>query len=91
MAKPTSDAAGTTPQASPGQAITNLLKRFWLPLILVIAAVIFILQNTQRVSVNFLVFHISSWQWLIYTIIAVGGLVAGWILGRNAARKKLQG
>lgn len=68
--------------------VLGLLKRFWLPLILVIVAIIFIAQNTQHVQVRFLMFSISSWQWLILTIVALGGLLAGWILGRNGARKR---
>ncbi|MEP9392563.1 LapA family protein [Gordonia sp. VNQ95] len=81
----------TSPGASrrsPGNVIAGLLKRFWLPLILIVAAVIFIAQNTQHVSVDFLFLQISSWLWLILTIVAVGGVLAGWILGRNGARKK---
>ncbi|WP_244882938.1 MmpS family protein [Gordonia desulfuricans] len=66
----------------------DLLKRFWLPLILVVVAIIFIVQNREKVSVNFLFLSISSWQWLIYTIIALCGLIAGWILGRNSAKRK---
>lgn len=73
---------------TPGEMILGLLKRFWLPLILVIVAIIFIAQNTQHVQVRFLMFSISSWQWLILTIVALGGLLAGWILGRNGARKR---
>lgn len=72
---------------SAGTVLAGLLKRFWLPLILVIAAVIFIAQNTQHVHVRFLVFTIGSWQWLVITVVAVGGLIAGAILGRNSARK----
>ncbi|MGW0035625.1 lipopolysaccharide assembly protein LapA domain-containing protein [Gordonia sp. NPDC003376] len=66
----------------------DLLKRFWLPLILVVVAIIFIVQNREKVSVDFLFLSISSWQWLIYTIIALCGLIAGWVIGRNGAKRK---
>lgn len=88
MADTTSGTPATPARRSTGTVVTGLLKRYWLPLILTVAAVIFIVQNTQRVRVDFLFFHISSWLWLVLTIVAVGGVVAGWILGRNSARKK---
>ena len=73
---------------TPGEMVLGLLKRFWLPLILVIVAIIFIAQNTQHVQVRFLMFSISSWQWLILTIVAVAGVVAGWFIGRNRLKRK---
>ncbi|MGC4932404.1 lipopolysaccharide assembly protein LapA domain-containing protein [Gordonia sp. DT30] len=87
MADKATPGRSTGSRRSVGDVALGLLKRFWLPLILVVAAIIFIAQNTQHVQVRFLVFSIGSWQWLIITVVAVGGLIAGWVLGRNGARK----
>lgn len=85
MATPSqSSSAGSTAS----KKFRTLLGRYWLPLILVIIAVIFISQNTQRVSVDFLFISFRSWLWLVLTVVAVGGVIAGWFLGRNSVKAK---
>ncbi len=76
-----------SPTSSSSNKALSLLKRYWLPLLLIVIAIIFIAQNTQRVSVDFLFLSFRSWLWLILTIVALGGLVAGWFLGRNSVKK----
>jgi uncharacterized integral membrane protein len=55
-------------------------------LVLVVALLIFIFQNTEEVEVDFLFFDFSSPLWLVLLIVAIlGGLLDGVII--NAIRR----
>ncbi|MFM9376105.1 LapA family protein [Gordonia sp. VNK21] len=75
-------------QRSFGRDVLNFLTRNWLPLILVILAIIFIAQNTNRA--NFTVFwvDISSPVWLMLTITAIVGVLVGWYVGRYRGKER---
>ena len=55
---------------------------------MIVVGIIFIAQNTQHVRINFLAFHVGASLWLILTIVAVAGVVAGWFIGRNRLKRK---
>ncbi|MGV9824874.1 MULTISPECIES: lipopolysaccharide assembly protein LapA domain-containing protein [unclassified Gordonia (in: high G+C Gram-positive bacteria)] len=85
MANETTSPAPAQRGSSP---VLGFLKRYWLPLVLVIVATIFIFQNTQEIRINLLMFHISTWQWLMLAIVGAAGVVVGWFLGRSGKKSK---
>ncbi|GAB33183.1 lipopolysaccharide assembly protein LapA domain-containing protein [Gordonia otitidis] len=82
--------SSTTGNSTPstGQKALALAARNWVPIVLIVVGIIFIAQNTQHVRINFLAFHVGASLWLILTIVAVAGVVAGWFIGRNRLKRK---
>lgn len=82
--------SGTTTTSTPstGQKVLTLAARNWVPIVLIVVGVIFIAQNTQHVRINFLAFHVGASLWLILTIVALAGVIAGWFIGRNRLKRK---
>ena len=81
-----------TERSSTGQTTSSkllgLAARNWIPLLLIVLGIIFIAQNTQHVRINFLFIHVGASLWLVLTIIALAGVIAGWFIGRNRLKRK---
>lgn len=73
----------SAPKAPSTGGITGLLKRYWLPLVLVIVAIVFIATNRDRTTFNVAWIGISSPLWLMLTVTLLLGAVIGWYLGRR--------
>lgn len=58
--------------------------------IIVLLLLLFVLQNTDEADIDFLFFSGSYPLWIMLVVVAVLGFVAGWLLGRSRARRKLQ-
>ena len=65
---------------SPNAALT-FLKRFWLPIILVILAIVFIVTNTEDATFNIGWIRITQPLWLLLTVTVLVGFVIGWFVG----------
>jgi uncharacterized integral membrane protein len=66
------------------------LRQRWLPLLIVIVALVFIGSNGQTVTVHFFGAHFQARLWLMLLITAALGFLAGWLFqshrqGRKAA------
>jgi len=48
--------------------------------------VLFIALNRDRTSISFILFSAETMLWVALTLAAVGGFVAGFLLGRNRYR-----
>ncbi len=60
--------------------------------ILVVLALIFIFQNTQKVPLKFLWLDFRAQRWAMFLISFVGGGLAGLVIGgRRSRRRRLQG
>jgi uncharacterized integral membrane protein len=77
----------TGPKKVAGVSVTS--KRV-LVLVIVVAAIWFILVNTQRVSIRLWVPHITAPLWLVLVLTFAGGLITGLLLQRNRAGKSTQ-
>jgi uncharacterized integral membrane protein len=51
--------------------------------VIVVAAIWFIVVNTQRVSIRLWVPHITAPLWLVLVLTFAGGLITGLLLRRN--------
>ena len=63
-------------------------RTYIVTIILLIIALIFAIQNTTKISINFLMWTFGGSQALIIAIILFLGFFAGWLLGLNKVRKK---
>lgn len=72
-----------------GNFFLNLLAKFWLPLLLVILAIVFLFQNKQRWAINFLWMDVGGPAWLMSLIIIVIGIIIGGltVFGFNRTKK----
>lgn len=75
---------GTSETAGPAQ---RLALRYWVALILVALAAIFVAQNRDRVGVHVLWVTVESPMWFILVIIFVMGLLIGLLLRRRRRPK----
>lgn len=75
---------GTGPKKVAGVSLTS--KRITIAVI-VVAAIWFIIVNTQRVSIRLWVPHITSPLWLVLVLTFAGGLITGLLLRRNRDRR----
>ena len=75
--------AGTEPVSKDAM---YFLKAYWLPLLLVILAIIFIATNTN--STTFTVFWVNITQplWMLLTGTVIVGFIIGWFVGRRGRR-----
>ena len=74
-----------------GNFFLNLLAKFWLPIVLVILAIIFLFQNKQSWQINFLWLHVSGPAWLMSLIILVIGAVIGSLTVYGVSRHNKKG
>jgi uncharacterized integral membrane protein len=71
---------GTGPKKVAGVSVTS--KRVMI-LVIVVAAIWFILVNTQRVSIYLWVPKVTAPLWLVLVISFAGGLITGLLLQRR--------
>ncbi|GAA4662470.1 LapA family protein [Gordonia humi] len=84
------NASAPSPRKGPstGQSQTTrdagtFVKQYWLPIVLVIVAIVFILTNTNRAPLTILWVDINSPLWLTLTVTVLVGFVVGWFVGRR--------
>jgi uncharacterized integral membrane protein len=70
----------TGPKKVAGVSVTS--KRIMI-LVIVVAAIWFILVNTQRVSIRLWVPHVTAPLWLVLVLTFAGGLITGLLLQRR--------
>jgi uncharacterized integral membrane protein len=75
----------TGPKKVAGVSVTS--KRITI-LVIVVAAIWFILVNTQRVSIYLWVPKITSPLWLVLVLTFAGGLITGLLVRRNRGAKR---
>lgn len=68
---------------SAGGRFGRFVLRHWVPIVLVVLAAIFIMQNRARVPVEILWFSVTSPMWLLLIVIFAVGIVAGLLLSRR--------
>lgn len=66
-----------------GGRVGQFALRYWVAIVLVVLAAIFVAQNRSRIPVDVLWFRVTSPLWLLLTVIFVVGLVIGLLLGRR--------
>ena len=71
---------GTGPKKVAGVSVTS--KRVMI-LVIVVAAIWFILVNTQRVSIYLWVPKVTAPLWLVLVITFAAGLITGLLVSRN--------
>ena len=64
-------------------ALVRFVLRYWLALVLVVLAAVFVAQNRAQTPVTLFWIRVTSPLWLLLTVIAVVGLVIGLLLGRR--------
>jgi uncharacterized integral membrane protein len=66
----------------------DLVRRYWLPVVLMVVGVLFVVQNTARTQFNFLWFQFDWPLWIMLVVFAAIGAVVAWAAGvRRRARK----
>jgi uncharacterized integral membrane protein len=70
-------------QPTSGGRVRRFALRYWVALILVTLAAIFVAQNRDRVGVHVLWVTVNSPMWFILTIIFFVGLLIGLLLRRR--------
>lgn len=91
--RPTSASKPVAASSRPPQKrnlVTRILAAHWLPLVLVVLAVIFIAQNRARISINLFWAHLRSPLWFILVITIVVGLIIGLLTARRRAQRAPQ-
>jgi putative membrane protein len=68
---------------SSGGRVRRFALRYWVAIILVALAAIFVAQNRDRVGVHVLWITVNSSMWFILTIIFFVGLLIGLLLRRR--------
>ena len=58
-----------------------------LGLVLVALVAIFIAVNRDETEISFLVYEADTALWIALTVAAVGGLLAGFLIGRRRSRR----
>ena len=76
---------GTGPRKVAGVSVTS--KRVMI-LVIVVAAIWFILVNTQRVSIYLWVPKVTAPLWLVLVITFACGLITGLLVRRNRGKSK---
>ena len=64
--------------------IKNLTVKNWIAIVGAIVALVFILQNQQRVRVELLFLNLNAPLWIALGVV----LLIGWIIGRFSFRKR---
>ncbi|GAC57315.1 hypothetical protein GOHSU_18_00700 [Gordonia hirsuta DSM 44140 = NBRC 16056] len=63
--------------------IVTFLRRFWLPIVLLILAIIFIATNTNDTPLTLGWVTVTAPLWLTVTVTLVVGFIIGWFVGRR--------
>lgn len=71
-------------------AVANA-KRFGLPAVVGIIAILFVFQNTQDITFEFLWFDFTTPLWTMLVAFALVGAVVLWGVQRRMARRKADG
>ena len=67
----------------PGQPKGSKVKtRTILLIVVVVAFLLFLLQNTEEVRISFTFIEVRAPLWLAIAVAGLLGLVAGWLMGR---------
>lgn len=68
------------------------MKNYKMPviLILLLLVIVFTLQNSEQVSINFLLWHVTLSRALMIFIFLAIGLVIGWVLGSLQQKNQLE-
>jgi putative membrane protein len=74
-----------TEQPSGGR-VRRFALRYWVAIVLVALAAIFVLQNRDHHPIHILWVTVEASTWLILTIIFVAGLLTGLLLRRRRRR-----
>ena len=75
----------TGPKKVAGVSVTS--KRVMI-LVIVVAAIWFIVVNTQRISIRLWVPHVTAPLWLVLVFTFAGGLIAGLLVRRSRGDAK---
>lgn len=65
-----------------------IAKKYWLPALLAVLAVVFIVQNTADISIYLFTRTFTAPAWLVYTILVLVGLVVGWFAQRRRIKRR---
>jgi putative membrane protein len=84
MAADDSETPSTGPAA--GGRVRRFALRYWVALILVALAAIFIAQNRDRPRVHILWITVESPMWFILTVMLAVGILVGLLLRRRRRR-----
>ncbi|MDJ0394756.1 hypothetical protein QMK17_15640 [Rhodococcus sp. G-MC3] len=68
--------------------ILSFLKTHWIPIILVILAVVFIAENRYRTTIELFWLQISSPLWLILLVLFAVGFAAGRLSARRRSDRQ---
>ena len=60
-------------------------------LIALVLLVVFVLQNTERVRIDFLFWHGRWPAWIVIVLVAALGLAAGWVAATVRGRRRHRG
>lgn len=71
-----------------GWSTSSFLKSYWLPILLGILAVVFIVQNRGVANIQFLMVRVAMPEWLLYCILMLVGLVIGWYSHRRRIKRR---
>ncbi len=77
------DVTGDSTSSSPSGRVRRFALRYWVALILVGLAAIFIAQNRERVNINVLWITVAAPMWFFFTGLLVVGILVGLLLRRR--------
>jgi|APHig2749369809_1036254.scaffolds.fasta_scaffold256555_1 uncharacterized integral membrane protein len=66
----------------------TIAKKYWLPSLLVVLAVVFIVQNTADISISLFTRTVTAPAWLISTILVLVGVLVGSLVQRRAIKRR---
>lgn len=69
-------------------SFATLAKRYWLPTLLVVLAVIFIVQNTNDIGIHLFNRTLQAPAWIVYTVLVLGGVVIGAFAQRRRTKRR---
>ncbi|MGB3697197.1 MAG: LapA family protein [Gordonia sp. (in: high G+C Gram-positive bacteria)] len=76
----------SAPEQTGSPAIT-FLRRYWLPILLAVLAIVFIAQNRDGTSTSLFWFSFNAPLWLTLTVVTVIAFVCGVLVGRRPSKK----
>jgi uncharacterized integral membrane protein len=65
-----------------------IAKKYWLPAVLAVLAVVFIVQNTADISISLFTRTVTAPAWLVYTILVLVGMLVGSLVQRRAVKRR---
>ncbi|MFD1824527.1 MULTISPECIES: LapA family protein [Mumia] len=63
-----------------GAKALTFLKQRWLPLVLLVVAIVFVFQNRDDTTISFLFLEWTSPLWFTLALVLVVGIAIGWAL-----------